>query len=97
MAELFTIKEFLDKFCSDCRVYHFEGAWYVFRDRLVGDGKTQCQYGVLDKTRNDGAISWWDCPEGSLFSSVQPFVASHFVKIGVDDRRRSLDTSNVIT
>jgi hypothetical protein len=57
------------------RVYTHEGNYYVFSDTQIGDRKTRCQYGVLDKDKSDLSVIWTDCEDGALFTQVQPFAA----------------------
>jgi hypothetical protein len=58
------------------RWYLHDGHYYVFRDKTIGDNKYQCQYGVLDKTKSDLSIDWFDCQEGALFQDVIAFARS---------------------
>jgi hypothetical protein len=63
------------QFCDVAGIRRYQDGdnLYIFRDCPIGDNVTQCQFGVLDATKNDFSITWHDCGEKSLFSSVEPF------------------------
>lgn len=57
-TEVIPVEEFLERFCKDYRTYNHDGKWYVFRNAVIGDGLTECQYGMLVKT-GFGNLLWF--------------------------------------
>ena len=70
---IISIEEVISGLPPKVRSYKHEGNFYLFRDVPIGDRKLQCQYGVLDTTKDDESVIWKDCDEGSEFAMVEPF------------------------
>lgn len=85
---LISISNLVESLAPEIRSYKHDGRYYVFRDRLVGDKVYQCQYGVLDGTKSDKSILWYDCEEGARFSQVEPFVEEGIDRYALRGRDR---------